>query len=137
MKHLLVDEGVRLMPYVDTVGKLTIGVGRNLTDKGISATEAYYLLNNDIDEHWREIVERFPWVVLLDDVRQVSLANLAFNLGVPGLSKFVNTLAAMKRSDWPAVAAGLRASKWYRQVQKSRSDRIIQMFLTGEFPDAA
>ena len=34
------DEGVRFKPYQDTVGKWTIGVGRNLSDKGINWVEA-------------------------------------------------------------------------------------------------
>ena len=33
-------EGVRLKPYVDTEGKIPIGVGRNLTDGGISSAES-------------------------------------------------------------------------------------------------
>ena len=31
-----INEGLRSKPYVDTVGKVTIGVGRNLTDRGLS-----------------------------------------------------------------------------------------------------
>ena len=42
-EQLIRDEGLRLFPYTDTVGKLTIGVGRNLTDAGISADEAEVL----------------------------------------------------------------------------------------------
>ena len=42
-------EGVRLKPYRDTVGKLTIGVGRNLDDVGITPDEATVLLRTDID----------------------------------------------------------------------------------------
>jgi len=42
-------EGLRLKPYKDSVGKLTIGIGRNLDDVGISKSEALLLLQNDID----------------------------------------------------------------------------------------
>ena len=48
IKELTRDEGMRLMPYRDTVGKLTIGVGRNLDDVGISLDEANMLLTNGI-----------------------------------------------------------------------------------------
>ena len=41
-------EGRRSHIYTDTVGKLTIGVGRNLTDRGLSDDEIDYLLANDI-----------------------------------------------------------------------------------------
>ena len=43
-------EGLRLKPYRDTVGKLTVGYGRNLEDVGISRDEADFMLDNDIDQ---------------------------------------------------------------------------------------
>lgn len=134
-RHLLVDEGLRLKPYKDTVGKLTIGIGRNLTDVGISAVEADILLENDVDKAWRDLVERFPWVLRLTEARQVALVNLTFNMGIAGLAKFVNTLGAMQRGAYSTAANGLRRSLWYRQVQRSRSERIIHMVLTGDYPE--
>jgi lysozyme len=134
-QHLLVDEGLRLKPYVDTVGKVTIGIGRNLDDVGISREEAYYLLENDIDKAYRVLVARLPWVLRLDDVRQVVLTNMAFNMGINSLTKFIHTLGAVQRGDWSTAAKGMRGSLWYRQVQKSRSERLIQMMLTGEWPE--
>ena len=47
--QLIIDEGLRLRPYRDSVGKLTIGVGRNLDDVGISNDEAMVLLDHDIE----------------------------------------------------------------------------------------
>jgi lysozyme len=137
--HLVVDEGVKLHAYQDSLGFWTIGVGRLIDARrggGISYAEALDLLDNDIEKHWRELVERLPWVLTLDVVRQVALANLVFNLGVDGLAKFVNTLAAVKRGDWSSAANGLRNSRWYTQVQRSRSERIIYMVLKGEVPHA-
>jgi lysozyme len=131
-RHLILDEGIRLNPYKDSVGKLTIGIGRNLTDVGISHLEAYDLLNHDIDRAIAALVGRFSWFQDQDSVRQVVLVELCFNMGPASLSKFVNTLAAFERKDYPAAADGLRKSKWFRQVQSSRSARIIQMVLTGE-----
>jgi lysozyme len=133
VQYLLVSEGLRLKPYTDTVGKLSIGIGRNLTDVGISALEAYDLCNHDIDRACDALVKRYPWVVEQDVVRQVVLVELMFNMGPKGLGSFVNTLRAFKRKDYPAAAEGLRQSKWYRQVQASRSSRIIQMVLTGDW----
>lgn len=137
LAHLVVDEGVVLHAYQDHLGYWTIGAGR-LIDKrrggDISREEAIYLLNNDVERHWRELLERFPWVEWMDEVRQVAMANLAFNLGVEGLSQFKDTLKAAEQGDWEDVARGLRTSLWFRQVQPSRSSRIISMFLTGRMP---
>lgn len=137
LEHLAADEGCVLHAYSDSLGFLTLGFGR-LIDKrrggGITYAEALYLLENDVRRHWDELIARFQWVEALDDARQVALANLAFNLGLNGLAQFKNTLAAIQAGDWDAAADGLRKSLWYRQVQKSRSDRIISMIQTGEFP---
>ena len=46
---LIRHEGIKLKPYHCTSGKLTIGIGRNLEDRGITKEEAIYLLNNDND----------------------------------------------------------------------------------------
>ncbi len=40
----------RLKPYHCPAGKLTIGTGQNLEDKGITEKEALMLLENDIQE---------------------------------------------------------------------------------------
>ena len=45
------DEGVKLNPYKCTAGKLTIGVGRNLDDVGITEEESDMLLKNDLCVH--------------------------------------------------------------------------------------
>src|SRR5574341_784631 len=70
MAELKRDEGVRLKPYRDTVGKLTIGAGRNLDDKGISAVEATILLANDIEEVCAALDAELAWWRDLDGVRQ-------------------------------------------------------------------
>src|SRR5438105_4864784 len=81
-KELIRDEALRLKPYKDTVGKLTIGVGRNLDDKGISEAEAAVLLENDIAEHVALLDAKLSWWRKLDEARQNALANMCFNMGI-------------------------------------------------------
>jgi lysozyme len=133
-QYLVVSEGLRLKPYTDTVGKITIGIGRNLSDVGITAIEAYDLLDHDIDRAIIALVGRYSWFAEEDPVRQAAMVELEFNMGARSFGGFTNTLAAWRLKDYRAVAAGLRASKWFRQVQKSRSTRIIRMVETGEWP---
>lgn len=137
LAHLAEDEGCVLHAYADSLGYLTLGYGR-LIDKrrggGITLSEARMLLSNDVERHWRELIERFPWVEGLDEVRQAVMGNLAFNLGVEGLSHFKNTLADIQRGDYDGAALGLRQSLWFRQVAPSRSGRLIRMLRTGEWP---
>ena len=123
-------EGLRLKPYRDTVGKLTIGYGRNLDDRGITEAEADYLLTSDVLDFMREVDTRLPWVPDLDEVRRGVVYNMAFNLGVGGLLSFRNTLAAMQRGDWTNAAEGMLDSLWARQVGR-RATELAERMRTG------
>lgn len=125
------DEGVRLKPYRDTVAKLTIGVGRNLDDVGISEAEADFLLASDIKRTVEDLASRLPWWSTLDEVRQRVLCNMAFNLGIGGLCAFVNTLNAVKAGDYDKAATEMLNSKWAKQVG-ARAVRLSAMMRTGE-----
>ena len=91
--QLMRHEGLRLKPYRDTVGKLTIGIGRNLDDVGISRDEAMVLLKNDIDKTITALREHLPFYDSLSEARRNVLANMAFNMGIRGLLDFVSHLA--------------------------------------------
>lgn len=129
-QQLTTHEGLRLRPYVDTVGKLTIGVGRNLTDKGISYAEAMVLLDNDVDEVTSDL-GAYGWFSPLDSVRQLALADLRFNLGPGRFRTFRKMLAALEAGNYEAAAAQLIDSAWAAQVQPSRRDRLYRMLRTG------
>lgn len=124
------DEGEVLRPYKDTVGKLTIGVGRNLDDVGISADESAYLLRNDIRKVIDGLDDKLPWWRSLSLNRQRVVVSMAFNLGMGGLLTFKNTLAAMKAGDYPRAAAGMLDSKWRVQVG-NRAVRLSNLMRDG------
>lgn len=130
--RLLVEEDCRLKPYRDTKKKLTIGIGRNLTDRGISRDEAEYLLANDINLVIHELDVSFPWWTHLNEARQLVLADMCFNLGGTKLKTFKRTLAAIQRGDYAAAAAEMRASLWARQVG-DRAERLAVLMETGTF----
>lgn len=124
------DEGLRLKPYRDTVGKLTIGIGRNLDDMGITTEEARYLLENDVGRAEAELDRNIPWWRELSENRRHVLVSLVFNMGWPKLSGFVKFLAALKRNDWAGAAAEMKDSRWYSQV-KGRGERLAKMMEVG------
>lgn len=121
------DEGLRLKPYKDTVGKLTIGIGRNLDDVGISESEARHLLGNDIEWVTEELDANMPWWRTMPEPAQRALANMAFNLGMPTLKLFLNMLAALQAGDYEKAAVEALDSRWARQV-KCRADRIAALY---------
>jgi len=124
------DEGVRLKPYLDTVGKTTIGIGRNLTDNGITAAEARVLLQNDLSRISGELDRNAPWWRSLSEARQRALANMCFNMGWNRLSGFVHLLAALQAGDWATAKTEALTSKWAAQVG-NRANRIALMFEEG------
>jgi len=121
--QLLADEGLRLKPYRCTAGKLTIGVGRNLDDRGITEAEARLLLGNDIAECWGSLHKTLPWLHDAPEAVQEVLVNMAFNLGVGGLLSFKQTLELLASRDYAAAAKAMLASKWAGQVGK-RAERL-------------
>lgn len=124
------DEALRLKPYRCTSGKLTIGVGRNLDDVGITADEALLLLDNDIRNVLAELDRALPWWRRMSEPRQRALANMAFNVGVPRLLGFKLMLAALQASDFAGAAREAIDSKWARQVG-ARAHRIASMLAEG------
>ncbi|WP_417315672.1 glycoside hydrolase family protein [Cycloclasticus pugetii] len=122
-------EDLRLKPYRDTVGKLTIGYGRNLEDVGISREEASLMLDADIDEavKYMETVDEY---CALDPVRQALLVNMCFNLGFCGLMKFKRMWAAIGRGDYSRAGDEMLNSKWARQVGR-RADELAEIMRTG------
>lgn len=120
---------MRLKPYRDTAGKLSIGSGRNLDDVGISSAEAYFMLDNDIAER-QESLSRFSWFTKLDPIRQAALVNMAFNLGLPRLLGFYEMIAALEVQDWESAAEEMLDSRWAKQVG-ARAQRLALQILEG------
>jgi lysozyme len=114
--QLLEDEGLRLKPYRCTAGRLTIGVGRNLDDRGITRAEALALLDNDIADFWARLLAALPWLAEAPEPVQEALLNMAFNLGVEGLLDFRQTLALIRTGDYAGAAQAMLASRWAGQV---------------------
>lgn len=133
LRQLKLHEGVRLKPYRCTEGKLTIGIGRNLDDRGITVEEANTLLRNDVAEVMAGLAINLPWIWDLNETRQRVLVDMAFNLGVNGLLEFRRTLAAIEAGQYEHAADMMLNSRWASQVGE-RARRLSQMMATGETP---
>ena len=135
IEQLRLHEGERRKPYRDTVGKLTVGIGRNLDDKGLRRDEIEYLLANDIADSRADLDRYLPWWRGLDPVRQRVLIDMVFNMGAGspkggGLLSFVNTLSEIRRGNYGIAADMMLASKWSAQVGR-RAVRLATMMRTG------
>lgn len=134
-KQLTLHEGRRARLYKDSVGKWTIGIGRNLSDRPLSEAAIDFLYQEDVDNHERELAKALPWVLNLDPVRQAVLLDMAFNLGVPTLLTFRRTLQAIKDGLYDLAADYMLESLWASQV-KGRAKTLANMMRTGVNPFA-
>lgn len=126
-------EGRRLKPYHDTVGKLTIGYGRNLDDVGISVEEAEFLFESDLERATALCRYHFPWFDKLDPVRQDVIVNLTFNMGIGGIKGFKRMIAAIESENWSQAAWELSNSRWKEQVGKERHDSLTNALEKGNW----
>ena len=129
--QLRFHEGVEHKVYKDHLGIETIGVGRNLVDRGLSDHEINILLANDINICTEELDKKMPWWKDLDEVRQRCIVDLVFNLGMPRFSQFVKTIGHIKNGAWEEASDELLDSNYARQVP-NRAKRIATMLRTGE-----
>lgn len=147
--ELTLDEGKRLKAYRDTVGKWSIGIGRNLDDVGtapLTRTKADVLANGineaecdqffdyDIRRTEKDLDRQLPWWRNLDPVRQRVMLNMCFNMGIGnaqhGLCSFVNTLGMIERGEYLRAADAMLHSQWARQVG-IRAQRLSNMMRDG------
>jgi lysozyme len=127
--HLEWAEARKPYPYRCSAGKLTIGVGRNLDDKGLSDDEINYLLANDMRDTIAD-ASRLDYWNELDDVRQLVVADMIFNLGMQRFMWFKKLNAALAIHDYTLAAHEMKDSKWYRQVGR-RSEKLREAMITG------
>lgn len=130
MERLVLHEGLRLKPYRCTAGKLTIGVGRNLDDVGISEEEARILLENDVQRSHIACLHAFPWYAGLDGVRQGIILEMCFNLGLTRLKGFKKMLKAMELKNYALASQEMMTSLWAKQVGK-RAERLSNLMKNG------
>lgn len=129
-EDLKIDEGLRLKPYLDTKGKLTIGFGRNLHDVGISKEEAGILFKNDVECAHKELM-RFKWFQHLDHARKDVLINMCFNMGLSRLLKFKKMISALEQGKYEYASDEMLDSKWHKDVGK-RAERLALTMRTGK-----
>jgi lysozyme len=132
LKQLLVHhESYRQYPYTDTTGHITIGIGRNLSDRGISTTEALSLLDDDVLYFSGQLNHYLPFFVNLSENRQIALIDMCFNLGTKGLLNFTQMIDALEKGDYEAAAKEMLNSKWATQVGE-RATTLANIIRTGE-----
>jgi lysozyme len=119
-------EGYNPKPYLDTVGKLTIGWGRCLDSVGISIDEAQLMLDNDIKTATKEL-EKHSWYLTQPENVKTALINMCFNMGISRLLGFKRMIAALISKDYTKASLEALNSKWANQVGDRARDVALMI----------
>jgi lysozyme len=120
------------MPYLDSVGKLTVGYGHNLEDTPITKQAAECIMIEDLKAEEALLTRLLPIFHSIQGPRREALLNMAFNLGSHGLIKFRRMWAAIGRHDWESASLEAADSKWAKQVGR-RATELVEQIRTGEY----
>lgn len=134
IKDLLVlHEGVRKFPYLDTKGITTIGVGFNLSTVGLYPEEIDFMLTFRLGKAKEDLERIFPYINELDEVRQAVLLDMCYNLGANALAQFKQTLASVQDGNYELASEQMLQSLLAGQTG-TRAKRLSEMMKTGEWP---
>lgn len=130
-KQIVKDEGERLRLYTDTKGKVTIGRGRNLTDRGITRDEMELMYRNDVALIMTNLDQYLPFWSALSEPRQYVLMNMCF-MGIGKLLEFRKMIAALKVGNWEEAANQILDSKYHADVG-ARAERLAEIMRTDNY----
>ena len=132
-------EGVKHFAYRDSLGILTIGCGRNISNSekhhglGISDDEIDYMLQNDIERTIKELSREYPWFNDMEEgARRDAIINMHFNLGRARFAGFKKAIGHMEMGDHDQAALEFLDSRWARQV-KGRAIEVTDMIKTNTY----
>ena len=141
---LSLNEGNKPKVYKDSKGNRTIGIGFNLEDasnrkflkrEGIDINELFAgrplteretktLYNHSLTQAFKDAQSYDPNFAKRPEAVKMTLVDMAFNLGLTKLNKFVDMKKGLMNNDYNMAADEMVDSTWYRQVT-NRADRLV------------
>ena len=129
LKKLLIHhEGLRLKPYVDSLGHPTIGVGHKI--EPITHATAMELLQEDVNIAVNRAM-KFRWFDKLSLIRQDVIISMIFNMGLRRFKTFKRMIAGLQVDDFYTASNELLDSLYHIQVGQ-RAEELSEMLLTNK-----
>ena len=125
---LLKHEDMKNVPYKDTEGNWTVGVGHKITDKATleklnkgetinySDEQVMNLFNSDLQTAKSGAQQNFSGFNSYSPDLQDALISMNFQLGTEGTRKFKDFRAALAKGDYETAKAELDDSDWAKQT---------------------
>jgi GH24 family phage-related lysozyme (muramidase) len=131
LKALVIKhEGRKNYPYTDTVGKVTIGIGYNLTDRGMPDKWIDEEYDRDASYFYHNLYDDFPFFKDLSPNRQIALIDMSF-MGYKKIKGFKKMWAALSIGDYDKTAEEMLDSKWAKQ-EPNRANELAFIVKTDE-----
>ena len=111
-------------------GKLTIGYGYNIEDRGLPKDLCESLLERDLSNLMRRL-SQFEWFSRLNTKRKAAILDMAYQLGVAGLLNFRKSLQLLKEEKYKEAAQEMLNSAWAKQTP-NRAQEITSIIERGE-----
>lgn len=108
-------EGRKKFPYPDTLGNITLGIGYNLTARGITDEWIDNQYSEDAEFFYLSL-SQYPWFNNLNEDRKIVLLDMCF-MGLKKFLTFEKMIEALKESDFMTAAHEMINSKWAEQVK--------------------
>ncbi len=131
LKQLIVSHEAKTnYPYVDTEGNVTIGIGYNLTDRGLPDSWINQQYDDDVQYFDKALSLDYPWYTELCDARRMVLLDMCF-MGYKTFRTFHKMLFALELRNYEDAADEIMSSHWAQQVH-GRALENAAMMRSGE-----
>jgi len=138
------EEGYREKPYHDTLGYPTVAGGIKIGPKGAALSNYTFTVPRRVGDVWKEVfventiaeMQLLPAIISAlkscNDPRRDVLISMAYQMGVPGLAGFKNTLAMISQGNFDGASRGMLNSLWAKQTPE-RAQRHAEVMRSGSY----
>lgn len=131
INSLIEHEGIRNLPYEDSLGFLTIAIGHKIDSIPLSPAAMQMILEDDIAYTEAQLHKVIPyWHEFLTAERQNVILEMAFQLGAKGVKNFKLMWIAIKAEDFDTAAIEMIDSQWSKQTPK-RAEALAERMREG------
>lgn len=141
VKLIAYEEGWREWPYLCSEGYPTVGFGFKIGPKGASLSNYQFTLPRAAGDAWMDCIladvqremEKYPRIMAAmkgcqgNPARLAVLVSMAYQMGVPGLNAFANTLGLISIGDFSGASVEMGRSRWQKQTPERAARHMEQM----------
>ena len=135
-KRIREHEGFRDTPYLDSLGKATIGYGHLITDedefeegKQYPKDQLLKLFDKDFEKAEMGADQLVGHIQELHIEAKNIITEMVFQLGTTGVRKFRNMLDALESRDYQRASAEMLDSRWHAQTT-NRCESLAKIMRT-------